>query len=51
MESVRTYLEQEGYLEYLNRDEIRSFIHGGVDVLDELEEILGRELLITTITH
>lgn len=49
VESVRTFLEEEGYLEHLNKDEMRSFIRSGVDVLDELEEILGQELYITTI--
>jgi len=49
VKSVRTYLEEEGYLEYLSRDEIRSFINSGVDVLDELEKILSKELRITTL--
>lgn len=48
VDSVRMFLEEEGYLEYLNKDEIRSFINSGVDVLDELEKILGKELQITT---
>lgn len=49
VESVRTFLEEEGYLEHLNRDETRSFINSGVEVLNELEEILGKELQITTL--
>jgi len=48
VESVRIFLEEEGYLEYLNKDEIWSFINSGVDVLKELENILGKELQITT---
>ncbi len=47
--SVRMYLEEEGYLEYLCKDEIRSFINSGVDILDELEEILGKELRISSL--
>lgn len=49
VESVRTFLENEGYLEYLTKDEIRSFIHDGVEILDELEDIVGQELPITTV--
>lgn len=49
VKSVRTYLEEEGYLEYLSRDEIKSFINSGVDILDELEGILGKELRISTL--
>lgn len=49
VESVRTFLEEEGYLEYLTKNEVRSFIKSGAEVLDELEIILGKELRITTI--
>ncbi len=48
VESVRGFLELEGYLEYLSKGEIRSFIDSGVDVLDELEQILGIEFYIST---
>ncbi len=47
--SVQTYLEEEGYLKYLNKDEIRSFIHSGADVIDELETIIGIDLELTTL--
>jgi len=46
--SVRDFLEMEGYLEYLSREEIKSFIDSGVDVIDELEELLGKDFTIST---
>ena len=49
VKSVQSFLEEEGYLESLSKEEIRSFIDSGVDVLDELEDILGKEFYITTI--
>ena len=48
IESVRGFLEEEGYLEYLSKEEIRSFIDSGVDVLDEIEQILDKEFYIST---
>jgi len=44
-ENVRRFLEEEGYLRYLKREEISCFIHSGVNVIHELEEILKKELL------
>lgn len=48
-ESVQTYLEEEGYMKYLSKDEFRSFIHSGADVINEIEDILGVDLKITTL--
>ena len=49
VENVQIYLEEEGYLEFLSKEEIRSFINSGSDVIGELETILGIDLEITTL--
>lgn len=49
VESVQTYLEEEGYIKYLSKEEFRSFIHSGADVINELENIIGTDLKITTL--
>ena len=51
VESVQIYLEEEGYLEFLSKEEIKSFINSGSDVIDELESILGIDLKITTVNE
>lgn len=49
VKSVQTYLEEEGYLEFLNKEEIGSFIHSGVDIINELEDILKIDLHVTNL--
>ena len=51
VESVQIYLEEEGYLEFLSKEEIRSFVNSGGDVIGELETILGIDLEITTLNE
>jgi Leucine-rich repeat (LRR) protein len=50
-ESVQTYLEEEGYLDYLNQDEKKILIKDDfdLDVVDELENILGISLEISVV--
>lgn len=49
VESVQTYLEEEGYMKYLSKEEFRSFINSGADVINEIEDIIGTDLKITTL--
>ncbi|GAI20380.1 unnamed protein product, partial [marine sediment metagenome] len=51
VESVQTYLEEEGYMKYLSKEEFRSFIHSGAEVINELENIIGRALRISTLSE
>lgn len=43
---VKTYLEEEGYLDFLNKEELRSFIYNGNNVIDELEVIISKDILV-----
>jgi len=46
VDSVQIYLENEGYLKFLSKEEVRGFIKNN-DVIDELENDLGLELQIS----